>query len=150
MSSTLKPNPGDVIEAGFGALVCTYESESEHTFIYGEPNHQTVSYFNAMYNAWKAGLDSAKPGVKCCDVNKAALEEIKRAGLRYFFVTEWARKRIKEHDTTVGSRGDMTILKPEWSSVMIRTLVPGFGGFRLSDTLLITEEADVFDKIPRN
>ena len=58
MSSTLKPKPGDVIEAGFGALVCTYEFESEYTFIYGEPDHQTVSYFNAMYNAWKAGLSS--------------------------------------------------------------------------------------------
>ena len=142
MSSTLKPNPGDVIEAGFGALVCTYESESEHTFIYGEPNHQTVSYFNAMYNAWKAGLDSAKPGVKCCDVNKAALEEIKRAGYEEFLRHRMGHgKGLQEHEPPWVAEGDMTILKPGMIiSDEPGLYVPGFGGFRHSDTLLITED----------
>ena len=32
-----KPQPGHIIEVGIGAKVSTYESESEHTFIYGKP-----------------------------------------------------------------------------------------------------------------
>ena len=77
-----KPQPGHIIEVGIGAKVSTYESESEHTFIYGKPTDRARAYFDAMYEAWAAGMAAAKPGVRCCDVNEAALNAIRKAGFR--------------------------------------------------------------------
>jgi Xaa-Pro dipeptidase len=135
------PRPGDVIECGFGALVSTYEAESEHTFIYGEPDKQTLSYFKAMYGAWKAGMEAAKPGVRCCDVNEAALRVIREAGYEQFLRHRMGHgKGLQEHEAPWVEAGDRTVLLPGMIiSDEPGLYVPGYGGFRHSDTLVITE-----------
>ena len=136
-----KPQPGDVIECGFGALVATYESESEHTFIYGEPDKQQISYFNAMYGAWKAGMEAARPGVTCAEVNKASLSVIREAGYEKFLRHRMGHgKGLQEHEAPWVEEGDHTILLPGMIiSDEPGLYVPGYGGFRHSDTLVITE-----------
>ena len=135
------PRLGDVIECGFGALVATYESESEHTFFYGEPNRQQVSYFNAMYGAWKAGMDAARPGVTCAEVDEAALRVIREAGYGRFLRHGMGHgKGLQEHEPPWVEEGDHTILLPGMIiSDEPGLYVPGYGGFRHSDTLVITE-----------
>ena len=137
-----KPRPGDAIEAAFGALVYTYESESEHTFLYGEPDAQKISYFNAMYAAWQAGMQAAKPGVTCADVNKAALDAIREAGYEQYLRHRMGHgKGLQEHEAPWVEAGDQTILQPGMViSDEPGLYVPGFGGFRHSDTLVITED----------
>jgi Xaa-Pro dipeptidase len=136
-----KPKSGDVIECGFGALVATYESESEHTFTYGEPDKQTLSYFNAMYGAWKAGMEAAKPGMRCCDVNEASLRVIREAGYEQFLRHRMGHgKGLQEHEAPWVAAGDETVLLPGMIiSDEPGLYVPGYGGFRHSDTLVITE-----------
>lgn len=136
-----KPRPGDVIETGFGALVCTYESESEHTFILGEPTPQQRSYFEAMYGAWAAGMEAAKPGARCCDVNEASLSVIRRAGYEKFLRHRMGHgKGLQEHEPPWVEAGDQTVLLPGMIiSDEPGLYVPGYGGFRHSDTLVITE-----------
>jgi Xaa-Pro dipeptidase len=137
-----KPQKGDVIEAGFGALVCTYESESEHTFMFGEPDKQTVDYFNAMYGAWEAGMKAAKPGVTCASVNEASLNVIREAGYEQYLRHRMGHgKGLEEHEAPWIEEGDFTILEPGMIiSDEPGLYVPGLGGFRHSDTLLITED----------
>lgn len=136
-----KPRPGDVIEGGFGALVSTYESESEHTFIYGEPDAQTLSYFNAMYGAWKAGMEAARLGVTCSQVNEASLRVIREAGYEQYLRHRMGHgKGLQEHEPPWVEAGDHTVLLPGMViSDEPGLYVPGFGGFRHSDTLVITE-----------
>lgn len=136
-----KPHKGDVIECGFGALVSTYESESEHTFIYGEPDKQTLSYFEAMYGAWAAGMAAARPGVRCCEVNEAALSVIRDAGYEKYLRHRMGHgKGLQEHEAPWVEAGDQTILLPGMIiSDEPGLYIPGFGGFRHSDTLVITE-----------
>jgi Xaa-Pro dipeptidase len=135
------PQAGDIVEAGFGALVATYESESEHTFILGEPDKQQLAYFNAMYGAWKAGMEAAKPGVTCAEVNKAALDVIREAGFEKFLRHRMGHgKGLQEHEAPWIEAGDHTILLPGMIiSDEPGLYVPGYGGFRHSDTLVITE-----------
>lgn len=136
-----KPRRGDVIECGFGALVSTYELESEHTFIYGEPDKQTLSFFEAMYGAWAAGMAAAKPGVRCCEVNEAALSVIREAGYEKYLRHRMGHgKGLQEHEAPWVEAGDQTVLLPGMIiSDEPGLYVPGYGGFRHSDTLVITE-----------
>lgn len=141
MSSQIFPKNGDVIQAGYGALVATYEAESEHCFLYGEPDKQTVSYFNAMYSAWEMGWKTARPGMTCAQVNEIVLGKIKEAGYERFLRHRMGHgKGLEEHEAPWISEGDFTVLKPGMIiSDEPGLYVPGFGGFRHSDTLLITE-----------
>lgn len=136
-----KPRKGDAIECGFGALVCTYESESEHTFMYGDPDKQQLSYFDAMYGAWKAGLEAAGPGKTCAEVNEAALSVIRDAGYEKYLRHRMGHgKGLQEHEAPWVEAGDQTILLPGMIiSDEPGLYVPGYGGFRHSDTLVITE-----------
>ena len=136
-----KPEPGQIIEVGIGAKVSTYESESEHTFIYGEPTPRARSYFDAMYEAWAAGMAAVKPGVRCCDVNEAALSVIRRAGYEKFLRHRMGHgKGLQEHEAPWIAAGDQTILLPGMIiSDEPGLYVPGYGGFRHSDTLLVTD-----------
>ncbi len=141
MSANNFPKNGDVIQSGYGALVATYESESEHCWLYGEPDKQTISYFNAMYSAWKAGWETAKPGMTCAELNEIVLGKIKEAGYERFLRHRMGHgKGLEEHEAPWVSEGDFTILKPGMViSDEPGLYVPGYGGFRHSDTLLITE-----------
>jgi len=136
-----KPQPGHIIEVGIGAKVSTYESESEHTFIYGKPTDRARAYFDAMYEAWAAGMAAAKPGVRCCDVNAAALNAIRKAGFEKYLRHRMGHgKGLEEHEAPWVAAGDETVLLPGMIiSDEPGLYVPGYGGFRHSDTLVITE-----------
>lgn len=136
-----KVRPGDVVEASFGALVSSYQAESEHTFFYGEPTSQQISCFNAMYEAWQAGMEAAKPGVRCSEVNEAALSVIRSAGYeKYLRHRTGHGKGLEEHEPPWIAQGDETVLRPGMIiSDEPGLYVPGYGGFRHSDTLVITE-----------
>ncbi len=141
MSSNNFPQNGNVLQAGYGALVATYEAESDQCFLYGEPDKQTISYFNAMYSAWEAGWKTARPGMTCAEVNEIVLGKIKEAGYERFLRHRMGHgKGLQEHEAPWISEGDFTILKPGMIiSDEPGLYVPGYGGFRHSDTLLITE-----------
>ena len=136
-----KPQTGHIIEVGIGAKVSTYESESEHTFIYGKPTDRARAYFDAMYEAWAAGMAAAKPGVRCCDVNEAALDAIRKAGFEKHLRHRMGHgKGLEEHEAPWVAAGDETVLLPGMIiSDEPGLYVPGYGGFRHSDTLVITE-----------
>ncbi|MBI9044153.1 MAG: aminopeptidase P family protein [Anaerolineaceae bacterium] len=136
------PKPGDVIQSGYGALVATYESESEHCFILGEPDKQTLSYFKAQYGAWEAGMQAARPGATCAEVNEAALNVIREAGYEKYLRHRMGHgKGLEEHEAPWIEAGDQTVLKPGMIiSDEPGLYVPGLGGFRHSDTLVITED----------
>ena len=141
LMTSRKPQLGDIIQAGFGALVSTYEAESEHIFIRGEPSKEVISYFNATFNAWKAGMEAAAPGKTCAEVNEAALNEIREAGYEQYLRHRMGHgKGLEEHEAPWVAEGDNTILLPGMIiSDEPGLYIPGVGGFRYSDTLVITE-----------
>jgi Xaa-Pro dipeptidase len=86
-------------------------------------------------------MAAAKPGVRCCDVNEAALNEIRSAGYEQFLRHRMGHgKGLQEHEPPWVEAGDRTVLEPGMIiSDEPGLYVPGYGGFRHSDTLVITE-----------
>ncbi len=142
MSTRRMIRKGDVIIAEAAVDVGGYSCELERTMIVGEPSQKQKRYFEVMMLAQDAAFEAFKSGAKCSDVDKATINVFKKAGLIH----------LVEHHTGhgLGLEGH----EPPWldignenplSAGMVLSCEPGiyelgFGGFRHSDTILITGE----------
>jgi len=142
MPSTNRVKAGDVIILSMGASVGGYRCESERTFIVGEPTGRQRELFEIMAKAQRVGSQALRPGVRCCDVNAKCLDVIRKAGLEEYIKHRMGHgKGLEEHEPPWIEEGDETILEEGMVvSDEPGIYVPGFGGFRISDTLLVTAD----------
>lgn len=141
MPSSKKVKKGEAIILSFGAAVGGYHAESERTAFLGTPTERHRHAFDAMVEAQSKGGAAVKDGNRCCDVNEICLQVIRERGFE-----EYLRHRmghgigLQGHEPPWLDEGDTTILKAGMTvSNEPGIYIPGFGGFRHSDTLLVTE-----------
>ncbi len=142
MSTKRVIKKGDVIIAEAGVDVGGYSCELERTLIVGEPSAKQKRHFEIMLSAQEAAFEAFKPGIKCSEIDKATNGVFKKAGLIH----------LVEHHTGHGLGLDGH--EPPWLDIgnddplrarMVLSCEPGFyevgfGGFRHSDTILITKD----------
>ncbi len=133
--------PGDVIITGSGALVGGYHSELERTMIVGEPSDEFRRYFDAMVQVQDVAFAALRPGRTCADAERdisGAIAELGYAELQRHHTGHGIG--IEGHEQPFIDMGDPTELKPGMIlSVEPGLYVPGFAGFRHSDTVVITD-----------
>ena len=145
--------PGDVIITGAGALVGGYHSELERTMIVGEPSPEFRHYFEAMTHIQEVAFAALRPGRTCADAERDISGAIAALGH-----TELQRHHtghgigLEGHEQPFIDMGDETELKPGMVlSVEPGLYVPGFAGFRHSDTVVITKAGcDALTFYPRD
>lgn len=132
---------GDVLVTGATAPVWGYVSELERTMIIGKPSDAQRRFFDHMVNLQDIAFDTMLPGKPCSVVEDAVLAYFEKHDLMPY------RKHhvghcigLRYHEGPFLDRGDHTIMQPG----MIFTVEPGLysadlGGFRHSDTVLMTE-----------
>jgi Xaa-Pro aminopeptidase len=76
-----RPMPGEPIIAGIGAMIGGYHAESGATFVYGEPDAETLRCLRAAAACNDAAVEALRPGASCASVNTAALAVLREAGL---------------------------------------------------------------------
>jgi Xaa-Pro aminopeptidase len=134
--------PGDVLVSGAGANVDGYRSELERTMIVGPPNAEQERAFAAMLALQTRAIDTMAPGVPAGEVELAVVRLADELG-----VAERLRHHVghsiglEGHEAPFLDRGDDAVLEPG----MVFTVEPGVylpdvGGFRHSDTVVITED----------
>jgi Xaa-Pro dipeptidase len=132
---------GDVVIHGTGCLVDAYYSEDERTMFVGRPLPEQARLFEVMRRAQQAAIDAIRPGVSCRDVDRAARSVIEAAGFgRQFTHRTGHGIGIDIHEAPFFSASDETELR----SGMVMSVEPGIyvegaGGFRHSDTIVVTE-----------
>lgn len=133
---------GDVLGVGSGPEIGGYYAELERTFVVGAPNNDTRRLFEYMLRLRKAAIEAAAPGVEVSKIDAAVREEAKRLG-----VTDLLRHHVGHgigveiHEPPYLDIGYRVRLEPG----MVFTIepgiyVPGVGGFRHSDTFVVTRE----------
>ena len=144
---------GDVLVTGASANVSGYLSELERTMFIGQPNEKQKKYFDVMKRSQDAALDAFKPHVPCSEVDKAARQVIKDAGLQHLTQHHTGHAiGMEGHEAPFLDIGVEEIMKPG----MVFTCEPGiyeykFGGFRHSDTVIITEDgSELITPYPRD
>ena len=153
MPSSRKVRKGESIILSFGAAVGGYHAESERTAFVGSPSENQKDAFEAMAEAQKTGGEAVREGETCCDVNEACLNVIREKGYE-----DYLRHRmghgigLQGHESPWIEEGDETVLKNGMTiSNEPGIYMPGFGGFRHSDTVLVTKEGSVsLTKYPKD
>ncbi|MGQ9849154.1 MAG: M24 family metallopeptidase [Aggregatilineaceae bacterium] len=137
------PQPGETLIAGIGAAVGGYHAESGATFILGEPLPDQWRCLQAAADCDAAARAALQPGTPCAEVNRAALDVLRAAGLG-----EAIRHRIghgmglQGHEAPWLAPGDLTPLAPGMVfSCEPGIYRPGVDGYRTINTLIVAEGA---------
>lgn len=144
--------PGFTLVTGAGADVFGYLSELERTMFIGEPNAEQRKYYGHMMNLQAVAFEAIRPGEPSSSVDVAVRAYFEKEGLW----DDWRHhvghslgQRI--HESPFLDVGDHTVMQPGMVfSIEPGLYVPGLGGFRHSDTVLVTDTGvEVMTYYPR-
>lgn len=142
LPSKTRLKAGDTVILSLGGAAGGRYAESERTFFLGDPTADQLRYFETDHRAQEIGTQAIRPGAVCRDVNRQCLDVIREAGL-----DEYIRHRqghgigLNNHEAPWLEDGDTTELMPGMIlSSEPGIYVPGHAGYRISDTVLVTDD----------
>jgi Xaa-Pro aminopeptidase len=134
---------GDAVVVDFGATFDGYRSDMTRTFcVGGDPTGELARVFEVVASSQAAGVAAVQPGVGAKQVDDACRQVIADAG--------WAERF--EHGTghgvgldiheapTVSPLGTAILLPGVVVTVEPGVYLPGVGGVRIEDTLVVTDD----------
>ena len=131
---------GDLVLVDFGAKVGGYHSDCTRTFSAGAPTTAQKVAYRAVYRAYMAARSRALPGVVAAAPWKAAMKSLGNRG-RYFIHGLGHGVGLEIHEAPSLSEGSREILRPgQFVTVEPGIYIPGWGGIRLEDTVIITSQ----------
>ena len=131
----------------WGALYNNYCSDTTRTIIETE-RHEEI--FDIVLEAQKSAIAAIKPGVKVCEVDKAARDVITEYGYGESFIHSTGHSiGLEVHESPSLSKRDETVLEKG----MVITVEPGIYlkddfGVRIEDMVHVTNKGRVLNKLP--
>jgi Xaa-Pro dipeptidase len=141
-STTRAIEPGDVIIHTRQVGVRGYRSECERTYFVGAPRlAEQRQAFAAAVAAQQAALEAVRAGVSCRAVDEAARAVFRRGGLERWAIHRTGHGIGLEPHEAPSLRFDEPLPLEVGMVLTIEPgiYIPGVGGFRHSDTVLVTE-----------
>lgn len=139
-SSTRRFQDGDMVIHVRKPSINGYLAELERTFFIGKPKPEAERAFKAMLEAQHTAMDAIRPGITCKEMDK-----IGRDVLRKYGYEEYAIHRIghgqglgRHEEPYLNFYSDLVLQEGMVFTVEPGIYIPGVGGFRHSDTLIIT------------
>jgi Xaa-Pro aminopeptidase len=153
LTSNIRFQEGDVLVTGASAAIWGYVSELERTMILGAPSDQQRRMFDHMLNLQTIAMEALEPGTPCSAVDL----EVRAYFAKHDLMPYWKHHSghtigLRYHEGPFLDHGDHTEIK----AGMVFTVEPGLyipemGGFRHSDTVLVTDDgAEMLTYYPRD
>lgn len=152
-ASEKKLEIGDFVTMDFGARVDGYNSDITRTVVVGKANDRHHEIYGQVLKAQLSALEMMKPGVRAADVDAKArqvFDEIEMA--KYFGHGLGHGLGSVVHDTGRMSPTSQDVLEigQVWT-VEPGLYVPGFGGVRIEDDVVITASGiENFTKVSKD
>ncbi len=153
MANNIQFQSGDVLVTGVSAPVWGYHSELERTMIVGKPSDEQQRLFKHMLALQETAFEVMRPGTRCADVDHAVRAYYKKHDLMSYWRHHTGHAiGLRYHEGPFLDVGDETELRPG----MVFTVEPGLydpelGGFRHSDTVVITDDGiEIITFYPRD
>jgi Xaa-Pro dipeptidase len=144
---------GDVLVTGATAPIWGYVSELERTMIIGTPTKDQVKFFDHMLSLQELAFNNILPGRHCSDVDRVVRDYYEAHDLQNYWKHHTGHAiGLRYHEGPFLDIGDDSEIKPG----MVFTIEPGLyvpnlGGFRHSDTVLVTETGiEILTYYPRD
>lgn len=137
--STKKIHLGELVTIDLGAVYQGYRSDITRTMVVGKPSPKQARIFNLVLDAQENAFRAIKAGVKAWQVDAIARRLIKRGGYGKYFIHGLGHgvgldihepPRLGPKSMDVLSKGNVITNEPG-------VYVPGFGGVRIEDTVLV-------------
>lgn len=143
-SNTRKLKNKDIVIHSRQVGLNGYRAECERTFFVGEPTKKQKEIFKVMTEAQQAAMDIIEPGISAKEVDWVARNIIKEANLEKYFIHRTG------HGIGIGTHeepylrfdSDLTIKENMVFSIEPGIYIPEIGGFRHSDTIIVTENGN--------
>ena len=134
--------PGDFVTFDFGARFRGYCSDMTRTFVVEPLDQRHREIYETVLRAQLTALEAVRPGIPAKEVDLAGRKVIEEAGYgQYFGHAIGHGVGLNVHEgPRVGKKGE-TILEPGMViTVEPGIYIPGFGGVRIEDLVLVTED----------
>ena len=145
--------PGDVLVTGANAPIWGYNSELERTMVIGTPTDEQKRMFSHMLALQEIAFQTIQPGLPCAEIDRAVRKYYQDHDLMAYWKHHVGHAiGLRYHEAPFLDLGDQTILSPG----MVFTIEPGLyvpelGGFRHSDTVVVTEDGvEIMTYYPRD
>ena len=118
-----------------------YCSDMTRTFFWGDPDEETARIYDIVRRANEAAEALIAPGVRMCDLDRAARDVIENAGYGKYFTHRLGHSiGLQDHEPGDVSLVNEQVVEPGMTfSIEPGIYLPGRTGVRIEDLALVTE-----------
>ncbi len=125
----------------FGAKYKRYCSDITRTFYYGNPPTKFLKMYKVVLDAQQVALDLIKPGVPMAKVHDEVNAFIRNKGFGNIIHSTGHSLGLAVHDGCVlHNRSQMILSEGMVFTIEPGIYIPGFGGVRIEDDIVVTKE----------
>ncbi len=132
---------GDLIMFDMGCLHEHYVGDLSRSRVFGQPTKEQQKIYDLILRAQEKAIDAVAPGKTGGEIDSIARKTIADEGYGKFF-NHWLGRGIglDLHERPFIEQGDTMVLEPGMVfSIEPGIYIPGLGGVRVEETILVTE-----------
>ncbi|MDO8603047.1 MAG: Xaa-Pro peptidase family protein [Candidatus Omnitrophota bacterium] len=134
-------NRREMVTIDLGAMYCGYNSDLTRTVFLGTINHKYLHIYTIVLAAQSIAIENLKPGVYAKDIDAVSRQYISDRGMGSFFLHSLGHGIGREtHEIpAISQNSKIRLAKGMVITVEPGVYIPGWGGVRIEDTVLITK-----------
>jgi len=133
---------GEMVVIDLGAMNYGYNSDLTRTVFLGKINRKYSAVYKIVSDAQKRAIENIRPGVKVCNIDTISRQYISDKGLGKYFIHSLGHGiGLEPHERpSVSKNSSLRLEKNMTITIEPGVYIPGWGGVRVEDVVLVTED----------